>query len=316
MARPKHIIEYVFMRILAWMLVLLPYRPALGLGCAVAWLAHHVFRFRVREGRRRLREVFGARFSKREIRRIAWLSWRNFVFSCVEMARAPGVTPEWMRAHVISDGSINRILEQKELGRGGVIAAFHMGSWELLKDVCLMHGIRMFTVSANQKNPLTNKFILRLRAESGFEVLLRDRFVLKGMISRLRDGRFLAMLPDLRQRTEGVAVRFLGKTANVPGGMGLLARQTGVPIYPALIWREGWTRHGYRVMDVIRPDPSLDKQADTLRMTQRVFDLFDAYIREHPEQWFWFNKRWILDPLEPGDRAGVDVRAQPAQTAT
>ena len=82
-----------------------------------------------------------------------------------------------------------------------------------------MHGIRMFTVAANQKNPLTNKFILRLRAESGFEVLLRDRFVLKGMISRLRDGKFLAMLPDLRQRTEGVAVRFLGKTANVPGGM-------------------------------------------------------------------------------------------------
>lgn len=299
MARPKHIVEYVFMRMFVWLFVVLPYPLALGLGCGVAWIAHRIFRFRLRQGHSRLREVFGERFSKREIKRIAWLSWRNFVFSCVEMVRAPGVTPEWMHAHVIEDGSMDLILEQKAKGKGGVIVAFHMGSWELLKDVCLMYGISMFTVSANQKNPLTNAFILRLRAESGFEVLLRDRSVLKGMISRLRDGKFLAMLPDLRQRTEGVVVKFLGKTANVPGGMGLLARQTGVPIYPALIWREGWMRHGYKVMDVIWPDPSLDKQADTLRMTQRVFDLFEAYIREHPEQWFWYNKRWILDPLEP-----------------
>lgn len=316
MPRPKHVVEYVLMRMLLWPLVLLPYPLALGLGCGLAWLAHYVFRFRVREGRARLREVFGERFTNREIRRIAWLSWRNFVFSCVEMARAPRLTTEWLRAHVIHDESINRVLEQKDKGKGGVIAAFHMGSWELFKDVCAMYGIRMFTVSANQKNPLTNKFILRLRAANGFEVLLRDRFVLKGMITRLRDGRFLAMLPDLRQRTEGVAVQFLGGTANVPGGMGLLARQTGVPIYPSFLWREGWTRHGYRVADVIWSDPSLDKHADSLRMTQRVFDLFDAFIREHPEQWFWFNKRWILDPLEPQDRAGEDEEAQSTQTAT
>jgi len=24
----------------------------------------------------------------------------------------------------------------------------------------------------------------------------------------------------------------------------------------------------------------------------------ESAIREHPEQYFWFNKRWVLDPLD------------------
>jgi len=26
----------------------------------------------------------------------------------------------------------------------------------------------------------------------------------------------------------------------------------------------------------------------------------DAAIRAHPEQYFWFNKRWVLEPLPAG----------------
>jgi hypothetical protein len=33
-------------------------------------------------------------------------------------------------------------------------------------------------------------------------------------------------------------------------------------------------------------------------MTQEVFTLIEREILDRPEQWFWYNKRWILDPLE------------------
>jgi lauroyl/myristoyl acyltransferase len=51
-------------------------------------------------------------------------------------------------------------------------------------------------------------------------------------------------------------------------------------------------------------DPGLDKAEDCRRITQRVMDIFDAAIRAQPEQYFWYNKRWVLDPLrkpEPGE---------------
>ena len=43
-------------------------------------------------------------------------------------------------------------------------------------------------------------------------------------------------------------------------------------------------------------DPEVGKAEDCVRMTQEVFDVAEKAIRETPEQWFWFNKRWILDP--------------------
>ena len=78
----------------------------------------------------------------------------------------------------------------------------------------------------------------------------------------------------------------------------MFSRQTGAPILPAGLIREGWSRHRWKTFDPVRPDGSLDKQADWQRMTQKVLGLFDQFIREHPENYFWYNKRWVLDPLE------------------
>ena len=40
----------------------------------------------------------------------------------------------------------------------------------------------------------------------------------------------------------------------------------------------------------------MDKKADIERLTAAVVQLMNKVIQEHPEQWFWFNKRWVLDP--------------------
>jgi len=30
---------------------------------------------------------------------------------------------------------------------------------------------------------------------------------------------------------------------------------------------------------------------------REVVAALDGYIQAHPEQYFWFNKRWVLDPI-------------------
>jgi lauroyl/myristoyl acyltransferase len=32
-------------------------------------------------------------------------------------------------------------------------------------------------------------------------------------------------------------------------------------------------------------------------MTQQVLTIVEEAIRADPGQWFWYNKRWILDPV-------------------
>jgi lauroyl/myristoyl acyltransferase len=42
----------------------------------------------------------------------------------------------------------------------------------------------------------------------------------------------------------------------------------------------------------------MDKDDDIRRMTVSVLKIIEDAIMEQPEQWFWYNKRWVLDPIE------------------
>ena len=74
--RAKHVVEYAALRSLTAVVRILPYRLALGLGWALAWIAFHLVRWRVDAAKTRIREVLGDTVSEREVRRIAWVSLR------------------------------------------------------------------------------------------------------------------------------------------------------------------------------------------------------------------------------------------------
>ena len=294
-----HVVEYALARTVSALVMVLPYRAALFVGWIVAALCYFVFRFRVAAAKRRLRQVFGDRFSEREIGRIAWLSWRNFAFCVIDMIRLPSITMTWLKVHLSGWEEAIEVLKTHSAGgkRGGVIACPHMGAWEMAGVALQVMQIPVFFLTGKQKNPLVDAYINRLRGRTGIDTVQRGSLMIRGVLRRLKDGHYLAFLPDVRMATEGLRIKFLGGEANVPAGMALFARQAMVPIYPAIVTRVGWSDHTARLCEPIWPDENVDKVEDWRRMTQEVFDVIDRAIREQPEQWFWFNKRWILDPL-------------------
>jgi len=307
--RARHVVEYLFLRACVGLFRILPYRLALGVGWIMAVIAFHVFRFRLRQAITRLTEVFGDQYTHREMRRIAWMSLRNFVFCAVDMIRIPSVTVNWMRRHVLDyEQSSEMLAKHVATGTGAILACPHMGSWEIAGIVAQLSGLPIFFVTGKQKNPIVDRYLNRLRGSTGIPTVQRGSALLKSVIRRLKNGEILGFMPDVRMRTEGVSVRFFGKEANVVGGMGLFARQTRSPIFPAVCTRLSWTHHRMRCLDPVWPDLTMDKQQDWQRMTQLVFNQIEAAIREQPEQWFWFNKRWILAPYVPpspeSDREG------------
>ncbi|NLC82208.1 MAG: hypothetical protein GX748_13600 [Lentisphaerae bacterium] len=305
--RIQHLIEYGASRGAAGLLAVLPYRAALAVAWGVAALAFHLFRFRRRETARRIREVFGAATPARAVRRIAWLSLRNMAFNIVEMMRAPRIDRAWIDRHIPAFrdhiGAVQALIAEHG---GAVIAVPHMGNWDLAGWACHRYGIRMFSIAGKQKNPLVNAWINRQR-ESGMTILERGGGTLKQIIKLLRGGNVLAILPDVRVYTPDLKVPFLGSTANVGRGMAMFAITARVPVIPAVLRREGWTRHGFDHLPAIFPDPSLSKEEDARRITQTVLANVDAAIRQAPEQWFWYNKRWVLTPVRDDAPAAPPV---------
>jgi KDO2-lipid IV(A) lauroyltransferase len=304
--RPRHLVEYGLLRSITAILGLLPYRLALILAWSVAGLLYVLGRARVREAERRIREVFGATLNETAVRRIAWCSLRNVCFNVVEIIRLPRLTRAWVDAHIDPGTLLALRASHLKPGQGSIFVIPHMGNWDLAGVGGSLFDIPVFVVAARQRNPLTDAYLNRMRAGQGMEVVMRDDHVVKRVLRALKKGQTLAFLTDLRSRTPGMRVQFLGKEANLVAGLGLFARQAGVPVFPGYVRREGWTRHVWHFEEPIWPDLSLSKEADWQRITQKTMDLFERAIRQYPEQYFWYNKRWVLDPLE-ADAAGEAV---------
>ena len=300
--RPKHWVEYLLLRGFCGLVAWLPYRLALVLAWVLAALGFALARSRRREAVRRIRSVLGETCSARQARAFAWRSLRNIFFNLAEILYMGGGRPRQLPVSIEMQTAMERFraYAQSHPGRGAIFACPHMGNWELAGIVVPSCGIDMFTLTGVQKNPLVQDYLQRLRHAPGVELLPRgSSTTLRKIFSNLRKGKFLAIMPDLRSRLPGVRVRFFGGEANLYPGMGHFARQVEVPIFLAVMKRRGWTRHSVELHGPFEPDPALDKEVDALRLTQLVMDIVDAEIRQDPGQWFWYNKRWILDPLEP-----------------
>ena len=295
--RPKHIIEYVLLRGLLGLVNILPLRAALAVGWGIGALFFFVLRFRSVEAQRRLAEVFGDRFTAKERRHIAWISFRNICFNAIEVARFGKLTPEKIRRMPFY-GQIKQVQKLHRENGPLVFTTAHMGNWDLAGVAAKLDGLPIFSIARRQKNPLTDELLNKMRSATGMEVVLNDSRILQNVVKKLKAGEVLAILPDVRVRTSDLTVDFLGGRASLGPGTAIFAQLAKCPILPVAVIRKGWTFHEAKVFDPILPDPTADKTADRHRIMQEVITVFDALIREHPEQYFWFNKRWVLDPVK------------------
>lgn len=311
--RPRHWAEYLLLRGFCGLVSRLPYRPALGLAAGLARVGFALAASRRKEAVRRIRFVLGDACSPRQARAIAWQSLRNMFFNLAEILYIGGGRPRALPVSIDMQEALDRVrtYAKENPGRGAIFACPHMGNWELAGIVVPSFGIDMFTLTGVQKNPLVQDYLQRLRHAPGVELLPRGSgTTLRKIFSNLRKGKFLAIMPDLRSRHPGVRVRFFGGEANLYPGMGHFARQVEVPIFLAIMRRRGWTHHSIELHGPFEPDLSLPKDQDAGRLSQVVMDIVDAEIRKDPGQWFWYNKRWILDPLDP--EIPPDPEAPPA----
>lgn len=288
-------LEYFLLRFFCGLVNAVPYPLAMSIARALGWIGFHIFRFKRTRTLARIHGVFPEK-SPRECRAIAVRSLQNILQTGVEMMRAPKLDRAWMDRYVVDGPKYKELLQGfVDEGKGVVIMVPHSGNWYMAAWAMAKYGLPLFAIAARQRNPKLNAWMNRQYGD--IEVLDRDcRSTLMRIHQRLKGGRAFAILPDLRVRNPDVEVDFLGGRANVSHAGAAFAVNGGCPIVLAAMTRESG-RHVFHYLKTLRPDLTADKKEEARRLTREALKLLSDEVVKHPGDWYWYNKRWILEPV-------------------
>ncbi len=188
---------------------------------------------------------------------------------------------------------IKRALEEiLKKGKGGIIVTPHFGNWECIPHWFGSQGYDGIMVGKKLKNQKLNDFLHRLRTAHGTKILYQNESPRK-LLRLLENNELIGILPDAdTQRLHGIFLEHFGRPTYTPTAPAALSIASGAPILPIfLVYREG--EYELTASDPVYPAVRKKTAEEIQRLSQYWTDAFETMIRRYPDQWVWFQRRWV-----------------------
>jgi Kdo2-lipid IVA lauroyltransferase/acyltransferase len=292
----KHRVHYALFFVSLGLLRLLPLDWAVSL-CARVWSVIGRSRRRHAHALANLKQAFPG-MTDADHERIARAMWVNLGRVVAETMLLDRILKQPERMKIANLDHLTSLMEEP---RPQIGVTLHMGNWELAAWGCAASGGKPAGVYRQLENPYVDRTLRRHR-----EHLYPGGLFTKGnvhnkgpggqrtarlMTDFVRQGGHLAFVVDQVDR-RGIAIPFLGGKAKFTPVPAMIARHVGARIWMARSMRIGnETRFHIDLKELEVPRTS-DRGEDIRAATAAIFSQFEAWIREAPEQWLWFNTRF------------------------
>lgn len=198
--------------------------------------------------------------------------------------------PAALAAQVRIEPGFDALDEALAGGRGAIAVTGHLGNFELGGRI-LAARYPLLDVVKPQRNPGFEQVLEDMRRRHGIATVPMDH-ALRPVLAHLRSGGLVSLLVDQDAGSSGLALDFLGRPASTWAGAARIALKAGCPVVPVAIVREE-RGHVFHIGPALDPPPSTgDVDGDTRAHMQAINDRLGAWVRRHPEQWFWVHRRW------------------------
>jgi Kdo2-lipid IVA lauroyltransferase/acyltransferase len=289
----RHRAEYALARTLERAACALPEGAADALG---ARLGAAVYRLGIR--RRTVEENLRLAFPeagdawRREVARGAY---RHLGREAVSMLRLSRLDPEAVVERTATRGW-EELEEALGEGKGVILATGHYGNWEIAAAAVAARGIPVAAIVRRQGNRLVDRRLDEARRRLGVETI-SQRDAPSRVPRVLRRNGVVGIVGDQDARRAGVFVPFFGRPASTHRGPALFALRFGAPVFACRARRLPPPGVRYEVAGTRVPLPRTgDLDADVHALTAELAARLEAGIREAPEQYFWFHRRWKTPP--------------------
>lgn len=298
----KHLLEYWVLLFVYFAANSLTESGAKRFSRLIAWVAYRILRYRRRVALRNLREAFPEK-SGEEIWSILKESYKNYGIVTVEFLRLGSRAGKKASSELIFKGSehLDRVTQKKS---GSVLAAGHIGNWEVLGSAMAQRWPPVKGIAEHMSNPYSDKFIEKLRFK-GFEEVIYKSEPPTRFLKLLKDGCNLGVISDQDAGKGGIFVDFFGRKTSTPKGAAFLALKTKVPLFTVYSTRLDDGNYQAEIIPVELNYKGKITEEKIKAATQEIAYRLENQIREHPDQWLWFHKRWKTRPPDESEKKRV-----------
>lgn len=280
-------LEHLALRGCQGLLPRLSHRALTRLALAGGWLGWHLDRRGHEAALDNLAVVFPQWTPKKRLL-VARQSYQSMARTFLDLFWAAGRTREEVLALVELDPAVAELLPVwgKE---GGIWLTPHYGNFEWLSACFAFRGAPCQIITQRFRNPALTGVFAELRRFGGHETIAQEGAALK-LMRHLKRGGNVAFLPDLNIAPEGAAVplRAFGRVMPVTPLHAMLAQRTGKPV---LLWTFLPLAGGRYRMEHLG-NFTVGAGEDLTAAVQRLWEVFERKIREHPQHYLWMYKHW------------------------
>jgi KDO2-lipid IV(A) lauroyltransferase len=227
-----------------------------------------------------------------QTRQMARRVFEHFGVVLLEILQAPFLSRAQLMDRVHVEG-LEILVQAMHEAHGCLLYSAHLGNWELgFLALSARLNCSVLTVAKPIKLGAAHAWLNALRSRFGNRVVFKDG-ALPFMVRSLRKGHTVAVLIDQGVRhKEAVEVSFFGKRTMATPAAALLGLRCRVPVIPIFCVRGRDGRYRIQVQRAVPFDRSASLRSDIEAFNQKLFYILEDIIKEYPEQWFWFHKRW------------------------
>ncbi|MDR2617173.1 MAG: lysophospholipid acyltransferase family protein, partial [Endomicrobium sp.] len=233
--------------------------------------------------------------SKKEVNKIAKSTYKTFVKVFIDMFFISKMPDEDIEKMLVYDDNI--IKKALSKGKGLVLLSAHFGNWEL-SALAFAKKYPVALIVAKQSNDFVDTMIESFRSKEGFNVLnfqRDDKMSFRQIIKVLRKNQVLAILGDQDAGHKGIFLPFMGRLASTPKGPAFFALRAGSPIITAfgVCQRDGSMKMKLEELQI----PKTGDEEKDIEIINSIYNKrLEEVIRDNPDQWFWFHRRWNTRP--------------------
>jgi len=308
--RAPHALETLLVRGLCAGVRSMSWRASLRLGAGMGDLAHGLaVRRAVAEANLAL--ALPERTAA-ERARILVLHYRHLGQAACEYARLGELARAPEGEVIAAARGLEHVEAARREGRGAIMLGGHYGTIELLGAWLGRRHPTDFVLKP-LSNPGVEAIHARQVADAGVGNIPLGVGV-RRIFSALRQNRLVAMVADQDARGDGVFVPFMGRPSSTAVGPAAIALRTGAPIIMGFITRRPDGRHEIDFVPPLRPS-SVEGPDAVQALTARHTACLEAWVRRHPEMWFWLHRRWKTVPPQ-GAALGAAVEPGASERPT